>query len=91
MLPCMCKGLAKRVISTPSKKGEKYIKKQNPHATCQILSKNTPFANIPKIQRLLSPSRSSRQRVIKGFISSSQLRAASRAQPWKFATKSPSW
>jgi hypothetical protein len=40
---------------------------------------------------VLSPSRSSRQRVSRGFISSSQLRAASRAQPWKFATKSPSW
>jgi hypothetical protein len=49
--------------------------------------------NIEKenIYRLLSPSRNSRQRVIRGFISSSQLREASRAQPWKLAMKSPSW
>jgi hypothetical protein len=39
----------------------------------------------------LLPSLSSRQRVMRGFISSSQLRAASRAQPWKLAMKSPSW
>lgn len=39
---------------------------------------------------LLSESLSSRHLVINGSISSSQLRPESRAQPWKFATKSPS-